>query len=172
MKNCRLIAYWLWDVNCYFKWPNNQATLCLHSQLVLFQFKSKEFFVILIENLSLVENWHRQLVLSGDCFTKKTRVVNNSYSLFTEVISWPQYAEELIKSFQFSLVTHTLLFLSVKREGERLCETPCLMRYDKWYIMSVNTGLQRFFQSRLPVDCHNIFTCATLRNLYTCSVVP
>ena len=33
-------------------------------------------------------------------------MVNNGYSLFAEeAISKPQYAEEFIKSFQFSLVT-------------------------------------------------------------------
>ena len=36
----------------------------------------------------------------------KEDLVNNGYSLFVEeVISKPQYAEELIKSFQFSQVT-------------------------------------------------------------------
>ena len=39
-------------------------------------------------------------------FSLKEDLVNNSYSLFAEeVISKPQYAEEFIKSFQFSLVT-------------------------------------------------------------------
>ena len=36
----------------------------------------------------------------------KEDLVNNGYSLFADdVISKPQYAEEFIKSFQFSLVT-------------------------------------------------------------------
>ena len=39
-------------------------------------------------------------------FSLKEDLVNNGYSLFAEeVISKPQYAEEFIKSFQFSLVT-------------------------------------------------------------------
>ena len=39
-------------------------------------------------------------------FSLKEDLVNNGYPLFKEeVISKPQYAEEFIKSFQFSLVT-------------------------------------------------------------------
>ena len=39
-------------------------------------------------------------------FSLKEDLVNNGYSLFAEeVISKPQYVEEFIKSFQFSLVT-------------------------------------------------------------------
>ena len=39
-------------------------------------------------------------------FSLKEDLIDNGYSLFAEeVISRPQYADEFIKSFQFSLVT-------------------------------------------------------------------
>ena len=48
----------------------------------------------------------------------KEDLVKNGHSLFAEeVISKPQYAEEFIKSFQFSLVTT----LSLSQERESLC---------------------------------------------------
>ena len=34
MKTLYLMAYWLWNVSCYFKWPSNHTPLCLHWQSV------------------------------------------------------------------------------------------------------------------------------------------
>ena len=52
----------------------------------------------------------------------KEDLVSNGYSLFAEeVISKPQYAEEFIKSFKFSLLT-TFSRFWVSQEMESLCE--------------------------------------------------
>ena len=48
----------------------------------------------------------------------EVHIVNNGYSLFAdEVISRPQYSEEFIKSFKFSLLKESL---GVKQESSRI----------------------------------------------------
>ena len=37
-----LMAYWLWNMKCYFKWLSYHTPLCVHWKLILFQFQLKD----------------------------------------------------------------------------------------------------------------------------------
>ena len=105
-------------------------------------------------------------------FSLKEDLVNNGYSLFAEeVISRPQYAEEFIKSFQFSLVT-TLSRFWVSQGKESLCAKQKSSRISlinsSWpELWKMNTSLCSEFI--FHNSCHLEFICHKSWCLHVCT---